>query len=158
MKKIHGFSFIFALFLSFGAPAVLAQEQQQEGGAQTLAEKAAAIRDAALERESKDNLSKARHYFRMKKAYRASLSRAEEIVAGYPMFTRLDEALYIAGMSSLYLSENKGKQPATTPADKLRDDAREYLSRLVKEFPESEFRGRAEDELKSLDGVKTGTD
>lgn len=149
MKKIFGFGFVFVLFLSFSAPVVLAQEQQeqQEGGAQTLGEKAAAIRDAALERESKDNLSKARHYFKMKKAYRASLSRAEEIVAGYPMFTRLDEALYIAGMSSLYLSESKGKQAATMPVDKLRDDAREYLSRLVKEFPESEFRKKADEAL-----------
>ena len=115
--------------------------------------------DVELEKDAKKNLEVARHYFRMKKAYLASRARTEELIAGYPKFARLDEALYIAGMSSLYLAEGKGKQAAPktgaefTP-ENLRLSAREYLSRLVNEFPESKFRGDAEAALAQLGGVK----
>ena len=112
------------------------------------------VRDPDLEKESKHNLEVARHYFKLKKAYRAAITRCEEIIAGDPTYSRLDEVLYIAGMSSLRLSENRGKQAATVPAEKLREDAREYLSRIVDEFPQSEFRERAQDELRSLGGAK----
>ena len=115
------------------------------------------LRDPILERDSKANLEKARHYFKLKKAYRASLSRAEEIIAGYPNFSQLDEALYIAGMSNLYMSENKGKQPPLLTPEKHREEARMYLSRLVNEFPESKFRKDAEKELQGLGGVATKT-
>ena len=112
------------------------------------------VRDPELEKESKHNLDVARHYFKLKKAYRAALGRCEEIIAGNPNFARMDEVLYIAGASSLYLAQNRGKQAPTLSADKLRDDARQYWSRLVNEFPESEFRGRAENELRALGEVK----
>jgi len=110
----------------------------------------AVIRDAELERESLHNLQVARHYFRLKKAYKAALLRCEEIIAGNPTFTRVDEALYLAGMSSVRLAENKGKQRTDVAADKLRDDARSYLTRVSTEFPDSEFRKPAEDELRAL--------
>ena len=116
------------------------------------------IRDAELEKESMHNLEVARHYFKLKKAYRAALDRCVEIVAGNPNFTRMDEVLYIAGASSLRLAENRGKQAATLPADKLRSEARLYLSRLVEEFPDSEFRERAETELRGLGGAKPKND
>lgn len=112
----------------------------------------AALRDPVLEKDSKSNLEKARHYFKLKKAYRASLSRAEEIIAGYPNFSQIDEALFIAGMSNLYLSRNEGKQPPMLPLEKHRDEARMYLSRLVTEYPESKFRKDAEKELASIGG------
>ncbi len=115
---------------------------------------ASVLRDPALEAESKHNLEVARHYFKLKKAYRAAIARCEEIIAGNPNFARIDEVLYIAGASSLYLSQNRGKQAPTLAADKLRDDAREYWSRLVNEFPNSGFRERAENELRALGGVK----
>ncbi len=108
------------------------------------------IRDAELEKESLHNLEVARHYFKLKKAYKAALLRCEEIIAGNPNFTRVDEAYYLAGMSSLRLAENRGKQRAQLPADKLRDDAKTYLSRVVAEFPESEFRKPAEEALRAL--------
>ncbi|MDT7603936.1 MAG: Outer rane lipoprotein [Acidobacteriota bacterium] len=111
------------------------------------------MRDSVLESDMKGNLVKARHYFKLKKAYRASLSRAEEIIAGYPNFSQLDEALYIAGMSNLYMSEKKGKQPPTLPIEKHRAEARVYLSRLVNEYPQSKFHDDAEKELQSLGGV-----
>lgn len=116
---------------------------------------ASVLIDMELEAEAKHNLEVARHYFKMKKAYRASLTRAEEIVAGYPKFSRMDEALYIVGMSNLYLAQGKGKQKSDAPAGKLREEARLYLSRLVREFPESDYRERADDALKTLGGPKT---
>jgi outer membrane protein assembly factor BamD (BamD/ComL family) len=111
---------------------------------------ASALRDPLLEKDSLHNLDTAWQYFKLKKAYRASLSRAEEIIAGYPNFSKIDEALFIAGMSNLYLSEKKGKQSPVLPAEKHRSEARVYLSRLVKEYPESKLRKDAEDELQTL--------
>src|SRR5678815_3033496 len=70
----------------------------------------ATIRDPELEKDSQHNLEVARNYFKLKKAYVAALKRAEEIIAGNPTFTKIDEALFIAGASSLWLAENKGKQ------------------------------------------------
>ncbi len=112
------------------------------------------LRDPALEKESRHNLEVARHYFKLKKAYRATIARCEEIIAGNPNFSELDEVLYIAGVGSLRLSENRGKQKPNLPPDKLRDDGREYLSRVVNEFPESRFREQAETELRPIGGVK----
>ncbi len=109
-----------------------------------------AVRDVESEKAAKHELEVARHYFKNKKAYYAAFKRCEELAAGYPEFYKLDEVLYIAGMSSLYLSEGKGKQKSPAPSDKLRDEARAYLSRIVEEFPESDFRGRAEEELRKL--------
>ncbi|HKR00994.1 MAG TPA: hypothetical protein VJT09_09990, partial [Pyrinomonadaceae bacterium] len=67
------------------------------------------LRDSDLEKDSLHNLEVARQYFKLKKAYVASLKRVEEIIAGNPNFARIDETLYIAGMSNLYLSQNRGK-------------------------------------------------
>src|ERR1044071_9813696 len=108
-----------------------------------------AVRDVESEKAAKHELEVARHYFKNKKAYYAAFKRCEELAAGYPEFYKIDEVLYIAGMSSLYLSEGKGKQkaPATTPdksenlsPENLRATAREYLTRLVNDFPKSDYR------------------
>lgn len=116
-------------------------------------------RDPEAEKFATKSLDAARHYFRLKKAYVASLSRAEEIIVDNPQFSKLDEALYIAGMSSLYLSERKGKQAVpTSPPEKaeefsperLRAGARLNLSRLVADFPDSKFRKDADATLKLL--------
>jgi outer membrane protein assembly factor BamD (BamD/ComL family) len=124
---------------------------------------APAVKDADAEKSAKHELEVARHYFHNKKAYLASYQRMDELIAGYPDFSKLDEALYIAGMSSLYLSEGKGKQQAPkTPADKaaeftpeaLRAKAREYLSRVVNEYPNSDFRKEAQQALDQLGGAK----
>lgn len=133
-----------------------AQGAQAQGGA-SRGPDPSTVRDTELEKESTHNLEVARHYFKLKKAYRAALARCEEIIAANPNFSRMDEVLYIAGESSLRLSENKGKQKAATdvPADKLREDARDYLSRLVKEFPDSSFHDQAKKDLNALGGPKT---
>lgn len=134
-----------ALALSLSTAAARAQGAPKTSEATVLVE-------AELEKEMKHELEVARHYFKMKKAYLAALTRSEYIVAGYDRFTRYDEALYLAGMSSLYLSEGKGKQKSPAAPDKLREQAREYLSRLVTEFPESAFRKEAEAELARIGG------
>jgi hypothetical protein len=41
-----------------------------------------------------------------------------------------------------------------TATDKLREDARDYLSMLVNNYPESRFKDTALDELKALGGPK----
>jgi outer membrane protein assembly factor BamD (BamD/ComL family) len=151
MKKLLVLVFSLAVMLC-GASAAMAQ-----GGARREPDPAV-LRDPLMERDSKHNLDAARQYFKLKKAYRASLSRAEEIIAGYPNFSLIDEALYIAGMSNLYLSEKKGKQPPTLPVEKHRDEARMYLSRVVNEYPESSFRKDAEKELQSLGGALQKTE
>jgi outer membrane protein assembly factor BamD (BamD/ComL family) len=117
------------------------------------------VKDIESEKSAKHELDVARHYFKNKKAYFAAFKRCEELAAGYPEFSRLDEVLYIAGMSSLYLSEGKGKQlpPKGTPEkaqefapENLRAEARDYLSRLVSGFPQSDFRKDAEEALRRL--------
>jgi len=75
-------------------------------------------RDPILEADAKHNLEVAQQYFKLKKAYKAVLLRFEETFAAYPDFSKMDEFLYYAGMSSLYLSENKGKQKVVSEADK----------------------------------------
>ena len=143
-----------ALALSLSAQAVRAQSGTVAKGPDPET-----VKDLEAEKSAMHELGVARHYFKMKKAYVAAFKRTEELIAGYPEFSRLDEALYIAGMSSLYLSEGKGKQAVPkAPAERaaeftpeaLRSNARAYLARLVKEFPESKFRKDADEALAQL--------
>src|ERR1044072_8984672 len=89
---------LFVLALACGAQRAQAQGSVSRGP------DPATVRDAELEKESMHNLEVARHYFKLKKAYRAALGRCEEIIAANPNFARMDETLYIAGGSSLLLS------------------------------------------------------
>lgn len=108
------------------------------------------LRDSELERDSTHHLEVARLYFKTRKAYISALLRCEEVIAGNPLFSKLDEVLYIAGMSNVYLSEKRGKQAPKESAEKYRQDARDILSQLVEQFPESPFRADAEKTLLSL--------
>jgi outer membrane protein assembly factor BamD (BamD/ComL family) len=144
-----------ALSIFFAIPA-----QAQSG---TVAAGPAVARDADAEKSAMHELEVARHYFHNKKAYLASFKRADELIAGYPEFSKLEEVLYIAGMSGFYLSEGKGKQPLpkTEPGKQpdytpegMRDSAREYLSRLVRDYPKSSYRKEAEEALSQLGGAK----
>ncbi len=149
MKKVF-LLFSLLIVLVGGAGAARAQGNASRGPDPT------AVRDPEMEKDSLHNLEVARQYFKLKKAYLAALKRCEEVIAGNPTFSRIDEVFYIAGVSSLRLAEGKGKQKQTsemTP-DKLRDDAREYLSQLVYNFPDSAFRKEAEKELRGLGGPK----
>jgi len=116
-------------------------------------------RDPLMEQDAKHNLDVAKQYFLLKKAYKAALERFEETYAAYPSFSKMDEFLYYAGMSSYYLSENKGKQKVDPTKDKnaakydpeiLKQNAIAYLSEIVDKHPESKFKGDAEKTLAIL--------
>jgi outer membrane protein assembly factor BamD (BamD/ComL family) len=121
----------------------------------------ATLRDPELEKDSMHNLEVARNYFKLKKAYVAALKRTEEIIAGNPTFTRIDEALFMAGSSCLFLAEKKGKQDPslyisydgttkkTLTAEEFREMGRDYLTQVIDGYPESSFRSQAEDALRS---------
>lgn len=150
MKKLLLLSSFFMLALVLGAPVAKAQ-----GG--NRGPDQAVVRDPEMEKDSLHNLEVAWQYFKLKKAYLASLKRCEEIIAGNPTFSKIDEVFYIAGVSSLRLAEGKGKQKQLPPeinSEKLRDDAREYLSQVFYNFPDSKYRKEAEKELRSLGGPK----
>ena len=157
--KTFSFLAICGLLLFVAASPVSAQGGVKQGPQQV-------VRDPDLEKDSLHNLDVARQYFKLKKAYVAALQRCEEVIAGYRDFTKIDEILYMAGESSLNLAENRGKQPRslyvihdgdkkrTLSAEEFRDLAREYLSQLVNDFPESKFRKEADETLKTLGGPK----
>src|SRR5919198_81723 len=91
------------------AVALAVGPARAQSGSVASGANSSAVRDIESEKSAKHELEVARHYFKNKKAYLAAFLRTDELIAGYPEFSRLDEALYIAGMSSLYLSEGKGK-------------------------------------------------
>lgn len=144
------FSFVFLTFTS----AAVAQKQIEPQ----------IQRDPILETDASHNLEVARQYFTTKKAYRAVLLRFEETFAAYPQFSKMDAFLYYAGMSSFYLSANKGKQKLEKTAtatekekyapEKLREEAVAYLGQLVKDYPQSQFKADAEKTLKQLQNQK----
>ena len=116
-------------------------------------------RDPILEQDAKHNLDVAKQAYLLKKAYKGVLMRFEETFAAYPEFSKMDEFLYLAGMSSYYLSEGKGKQKVDLKSEKekdkyapakLREDAVAYLSMVVEKYPDSHFRAEAEKALKTL--------
>lgn len=153
---------VVALLFAFVVcvPAVQAQGTVRSGP------DPATLRDPELEKDSLHNLEVARNYFKLKKAYVAALKRTEEIIAGNPTFTRIDEALFIAGSSSLSLADKKGKQSPslyisfdgttkkTLTAEEFRDMGRDYLTKLINDYPESAFRGQAEDALRTIGEMK----
>ena len=121
-------------------------------------------RDPIMEADAKHNLDVARQAFLpLRKAYKQVIMRFDETYAAYPDFSQIDEFLYIAGMSSLYLSEGRGKQkidlktekePEKYAPEKLRKDAVRYLTELVLKHPDSKFKPDAEKALATLKASK----
>ena len=120
-------------------------------------------RDPVMEQDAKHNLDVAWNAFKLKKAYKGVLIRFEETYAAYPEFSKIDEFLYLAGMSSYYLSENKGKQAIDLKLDKekekyepakLKEDAKAYLSLIVDKYPLSRYKDEAEKTLILLKAEK----
>lgn len=154
MKKIY--LFLFILFFSAAAASeVRAQEKTDEP----------VSIDVLFEQDAQHNLNVATQYFRLKKAYIAVLARFEETLAAYPQFSKMDEFYYIAGMSSYYLSENKGKQKVELlnlsdedkekyAPEKLKEDATAYFGIILEKYPNSDRRGDAEKMLKKLKDEK----
>src|SRR5215510_6156648 len=130
------FLLLFLVLFVFSAPAAFGQGVRSGPDPSTM-------RDPDLERDSLHNLEVARNYFKLKKAYVASLKRCEEILAGNPNFAKIEEVLLMAGQSSIWLSQNKGKQrpdqyvsfdggeKKTLTSAQFLEMGREYLKKLV---------------------------
>jgi hypothetical protein len=152
--KLSLLMFVFVAALVVSAPATRAQGVRTGPDPSTL-------RDPDLEKDSLHNLEVARNYFKLKKAYVAALKRCEEIIAGNPNFARIEEVLLMAGQSSLWLSENKGKQrpdqyvtfdggeKRTLTSEQFREMGRDYLSKLIKDYPDGSFTKQAREELQA---------
>ena len=149
--------FVF-LFMFAVAPAAFGQGKP--------APDPATIRDPDLERDSLHNLEVAKNYFKLKKAYVAALKRCEEIIAGNPNFAKIEEVLLMAGQSSLWLSQNKGKQKPdlyvsfdggekkTLTAQQFREMGVDYLNKLIKDYPDGTYAKQAREELRTLEAPK----
>jgi outer membrane protein assembly factor BamD (BamD/ComL family) len=152
MKAKYLFLFLFIIFTVAIGTNVSAQKNIEPA------------HDPILEQDAKHNLDVARQAFGpAKKAYKQVLMRFEETFAAYPEFSAMDEFLYMAGMSSYYLSKNQGKQKVNLTSEKektkyaperLREDAVAYLSSLVEKYPDTPRRGEAEKVLAELKATK----
>lgn len=151
-KAILLFSFIFLMF-SFSA---FAQDKDDEQPVSI---------DQLLNEDSQHNLNVAWQYFKLKKAYNAVLVRMEETMAANPTFAKTDEVLYLAGMSSFYLANDKGKQKIDLSKlpeenrekytdENLRESAVGYLGTLVEEHPDSKYADKAKKTLEKIKSKK----
>jgi hypothetical protein len=152
------FCVLFAA-MAVSAPSIAAQGVRTGPDPSTL-------RDPDLERDSLHNLAVAKNYFKLKKAYVAALKRCEEIIAGNPNFSKIEEVLLMAGQSSLWLAESKGKQnpnlyvtfdggqKRTLTAEQFREMGRDYLKKLINDYPKSDYAKQAQEELRALDAPK----
>src|SRR5687768_1918507 len=159
MKVSFLLMLVFVVVLFVSAPAAQAQTVRSGPDPNTL-------RDPDLERDSQHNLEVAKNYFRLKKAYVAALKRCEEIIAGNPNFAKIDEVLLMAGQSSLWLSQNKGKQSPslyvsfeggekrTLTSEQFRDMGQQYLNKLITEYPNSSYAKQAREQLQALEAPK----
>jgi outer membrane protein assembly factor BamD (BamD/ComL family) len=157
MKRSFGLALMFCAIL-ICAPGAYGQGRVKTGPDPST------MRDPDLEKDSLHNLEVARNYFKLKKAYVAALNRLEEIIAGNPNFARIEEVYLMAGQSSLWLADGKGKQGAdqyftiedgkkrTLTPQQFREMGRDFLSRLVNEYPNGPFTKQAQDELRALGG------
>ena len=152
------FLLLLLVLFAFSAPAAFGQGVRSGPDPSTL-------RDPDLERDSLHNLEVAKNYFKLKKAYVAALKRCEEIIAGNPNFAKIEEVLLMAGQSSLWLSQSKGKQnpnlyvsfdggeKKTLTSQQFREMGVGYLKKLVNDYPESPFAKEAQAELSMLDAA-----
>ena|SRR5712692_6438533 len=95
-----------------------------------------APRDAALEIAAKHNLEVARWNLTKRKAYEGARDRLQEIIDTYPDFSRMDEVDFLMGELHLKLGKS--------------EKATEYYSKLLKDYPESEFAKKARTRLDEL--------
>ena len=159
MKMKYLMLLVLAFVLSV-APATYAQGGVKDGPDPST------VRDPDLERDSLHNLEVARNYFKLKKAYVASLKRCEEIIAGNPNFAKIEEVLLMAGQSSIWLSQSRGKQrpdqyvsfdggeKKTLTSEQFLEMGRDYLQKLIKDYPNGVYAKQAQEELRALDGPK----
>ncbi|MFN9741045.1 MAG: outer membrane protein assembly factor BamD [Acidobacteriota bacterium] len=98
----------------------------------------------SIERDLKDvqqvlglhELDVARFYINTRQAYKAGESRLRDIISQYPFFSYYDESLYLLGVSLI-----EQEQP---------EEAAEYFTKLVRDFPNREFSKPGRDYLEKL--------
>jgi len=99
---------------------------------------------AYIQRDKKDvqqvlglyELSIAKFYINNRQAYKAGESRLRDIIKDYPLFSYYDETLFLLGVSMV-----EQEQP---------EEAAEQFTRLVREFPNSEFAVKGKEYLEKL--------
>ena len=147
-KAILLFSFIFLMF----SISTFAQDKN---------DKEQISLETLLERDAQHNLDVSWQYFKLKKAYKAALTRMEETIAAHPTFSKMDEVLYLSGMSSFYLSQERGRQKLKRlklseeeqekySPENLKESAIGYLGSLIEEYPDSKYVKKAKKTLKKL--------
>ena len=111
----------------------------------------AAPRDPELEKQSIHSLEVAQYYFKRKpvkgdkgsaeRLNKAVESRLQEIIDLNPNFSRMDEVYFLLG--EVYKRTDE------------RDKEQEYLTKLLKEFPDSQFAKEAKQQLDALQSQST---
>ena len=81
-------------------------------------------------------LDVARFYINTRQAYKAGESRLRDIINQYPFFSYYDESLYLLGVSLI-----EQEQP---------EEAAEYFTKLVRDYPNSEFTKSGREYLEKL--------
>lgn len=115
--------------------------------------------DPILEADAKHNLEVSWQYFKLQKAYKAVLMRFEETYAAYPEYSKMDEFIYLAAMSSKNLSEGKGRvklvlkddeEKARYSPERMKEDAIAYFNILKEKYPNSKYMKETDKQLKLL--------
>lgn len=97
-------------------------------------------RDPTMEISAKHNLEVARWSIAKRKAYKGGLDRLQEILDTYPGFSRIDEVIYWMGEANFRLDQF--------------EKAGEWYSKLVKDYPESEFVKKSKEQLEKIKSGK----
>ncbi|MBI4468300.1 MAG: outer membrane protein assembly factor BamD [Acidobacteria bacterium] len=99
------------------------------------------VRSREMEQDARHHVEVARYYLKREK-WPAARGRLQAIVKDYPGFSRIDEVYFL--LAEVYRRTRE------------RDLALEFYSRLVEQFPGSEFADRARDRLRELEAEEKG--
>jgi hypothetical protein len=158
-KRFLGTVVVTANFVADGGERIGARAARRKGPE--------VARDPDMEQDSLHNLEVARQYFKLRKAYVASLERCEEVLAGNPAFSKIDEILFIGRRQQPEPVGGEGKAEAGSICDPRRrkeDHAhtagvpRQRRATICRSwsttYPQSKFKEDALANLKSLGGAK----
>jgi len=91
------------------------------------------------ERLAEHILQIAEHYYKIR-AYKASVSRLNDIITEYPNFSKMDKVYYYLG-DSYYRSNNI-------------DQCIPYFTKLISDFPKSKYAKKAKDKMEKMEKTK----
>src|SRR5262249_52045508 len=126
---------IFKRLIS-GLAAILVVATAAAGQESPARGKIEVARDAEMEVSAKHSLEVARYYLTKRKAYQGALDRLQEIIQTYPVFSKIDEVVYLAGEANQKLGK--------------KDDAEKMYQKLIKESPDSDLVKKARERLDEL--------